>query len=44
MTVAVVRSLLPVIELEIVTWPRIGQEDLEKSLERRVENFEEVLC
>lgn len=38
------RSLLPVIELGIVMWPRIGQEDLEKSLERHVENFEEVLC
>ena len=37
-------SLMPVIELGIVTWPRIGQEDLEKILERRVENFEEVLC
>ena len=35
---------MPVIELGIVTWPRIGQEDLEKILERRVENFEEVLC
>ena len=37
-------SFLPVIELGIVMWPRTGQEGLEKSLERGMGNFKEVLC